>query len=457
MKNDVINKITHTYQQRTPGSLAHHARAEQYLPGGDTRWSTFYAPYPTYMIQGEGCTLQDADGNRYIDYVNNYTSLVHGHAHPAVVAAATRATQASPIFGAPSPDQYQLAGLICKRMPAVDLLRYANSGTEATMMAMRAARAFTGKQLILKVDGGYHGSHDFAEVNISPSPNPEGLPDAHVEGRGVPQVVLDGILVARFNDLATTEELLEQHRGQVAAIIVEPVPNTAGIIPAQPGYLKGLRSLADRYGALLIFDEIVTFRLSTGGSQLLESVSPDLTALGKIIGGGFAIGAFGGRREIMERFHPAHPQFIKHSGTFNGHNVTMAAGLAALQHFNQPEIDHINHLGQRLKTGIDAAFEGQGIQGHASHAGSLLYVQWTHKPIRTPLDVVTWKKSAAELPRLLHLALLNRGVFAANRGLMNISTPMTEAIIDQTVSALEDALQELKPYIHEVTPHLLLQ
>ena len=407
------------------------------------------------MERGEGCTLVDCDGHRYLDFLNNYTALVLGHAHPAVTAAATEQMARGAIFGAPSAAQYQLAELICQRVPGVDYLRYTNSGTEATMMAMRAARAYSGKQIILKMDGGYHGSHDFAEVNITPDPNPHGQPTPLPEQGGVPHAVLGGTMVARFNDLASVEAALEEHHDRIAGLIVEPLQNSAGMIVAQPGQKARLRQLADKYQVLLIFDEVVTFRLHEGGMQKMTGIIPDLTALGKSIGGGYAIGAFGGEAEIMRRYDPAFPRGFHHSGTFNGHNVAMAAGAATLRHFGPAEIAHIDALGDRLRAGFLAAFTDQGIHGRVTGAGSLLYVHWTETDINSPTDVVLWKQRAADLPRLLHLELINRGVFSANRGMFNISTPMTAGDIDYAVTAFAETLAFLKPYVESEAPHLL--
>jgi glutamate-1-semialdehyde 2,1-aminomutase len=452
----VAKAITESYLSRTAKSQARIEQARLFMPGGDTRWSTFYSPYPTFMERGEGCYLYDSDGNRYIDFLNNYTALIHGHCHPAVVEAASLQVQQGPVFGAPVQCQYELAEILCNRIPGLDLVRFCNSGTEATMMAMRAARAFTGKDVIVKMDGGYHGTHEFVEVNVRPDTNLEGLPTPHLEGAGVPNCVLEGTMLARFNDLEIVEWGLKLHANKIAAVIVEPMPNAAGMVPPQPGYLKDLRQLTQEYGVLLIFDEIVTLRLSTGGMQLLEDVTPDLTALGKLIGGGFAIGGFGGKREIMERFDPTHPQNIKHSGTFNGHNVAMAAGAATLREYDQTAIDNINQLGEHLQSRFDEAFKDAGLHGHTTGIGSLLYVHWTDKEIKNPTDVVLWKEQAGELPRLLHLELLNRGIFSANRGMFSISTPMTEQEIDETVAAFGATLKTLTPYVADVAPHLLV-
>ena len=455
-EHPVKENILKHYTARTPVSRDLDRQAKVSLPGGDTRWATYYLPYPAYMVRGEGCTLTDADGNRYLDFLNNYTSLVHGHAHPDITAAIQKQAVNSVVYGAPAEQQFQLADLITKRMPGIDSLRFTNSGTEASMMAMRAARAFTGRSIILKMDGGYHGSHDMTEVNITPDLSDNRLPIPRVEADGVPASVLEAVAVARFNDLESVEDILKAGKDRIAAIITEPLMNTAGIILPKDGFLRGLRELADQYGVLLIFDEVVTMRLHAGGYQGKTGVLPDLTALGKLIGGGLPIGAFGGRSEIMNQYDPARPNGFHHSGTFNGNPLTMAAGIASVNALTPQAIEHINRLGADLRQGIDDAFLEAGIYGHATGEGSLAYVHWTADPISSAADVVRWKQKTAELPRLLHLELLNQGIFAANRSLMNISTPMTDREIEQALEAFRAALFTLKPYVAERVPHLLI-
>ena len=455
MTNDVVQTITDRYQSRTKLSKARDAAAKKYLPGGDTRTSTYFFPYPSYMEKGEGCYLYDCDGNRYIDFLNNFTSLIHGHNHPAVVAATRAQLAVGTAFASAASLQADLAQMICERVPSIDLVRFTNSGTEATMMAMRTARAYTGKDTIIKMDGGYHGTHDFAEVNVMADYQAKGRPRAQVGSPGVPACILDAMLVTRFNDLALTEELLKENEGKVAAVIMEPVLGSGGGIPPEPGYLEGMRALTEKYGVLLIFDEIISFRISLGGMQRLHGVTPDLTALGKIIGGGFAVGAFGGKKEIMERYAPGHPEMIVHAGTFNGHNVTMAAGIATLENYDQAALDRINGLGDRLRDGFNGAFRAVGIKGRAHGFGSLVMVHWTDGPIATPRDVILSVGAAGDLPRLLHLEMMNQGIFSASRGMYAISTPMTDTEIGQAVEAFEATLRMLKPYAAEAAPHLI--
>lgn len=452
----IKQQILDRYASRTTKSRLLDQQAKTSLPGGDTRWATYHLPYPVYMLRGEGCTLTDADGNRYLDFQNNYTSLVHGHAHPAITAAIQEQAAKSVVYGAPAEGQFQLADLITRRLPGVDQLRYTNSGTEASMMAIRAARAFTGRQIILKMDGGYHGSHDMVEVNITPDLSGERMPIPKVEADGVPDSVLQSTAVARFNDLESVEEILKAKSGQVAAIIIEPVMNTAGMVAADESFLRGLRELANRYDVLLIFDEVVTMRLHENGYQGKVNVLPDLTALGKLIGGGLPIGAFGGRKEIMGLYDPARPNGFHHSGTFNGNPLTMAAGIASVNALTPQAIAQINALGGKLREGMEEAFAEAGIHGRTTGVGSLAYVHWTTDEVASATDVIRWKQKAAELPRLLHMELLNNGIFSANRGMFNISTPMSGSEIDSALEAFRAALNTLKPYAAEKAPHWMM-
>jgi len=447
---DIINRFT----ERTGRSKSNDAKAKEYLPGGDTRSATYYAPYPAYMEHGRGCYLYDVDGNEYLDMLNNYTSLIHGHTHPDIIAATKAQLEKGTVFGAASEIQYRHAEHLCGRLASMDQVRYCNSGTEATLFAIRAARAFTGKDAFIKMDGGYHGSHDAVEVNVFPDPNPEGPPAARLEP-GLPKSVLNDVLIVPFNDLDAMEDMLKKNIDRVSSILTEPILGAAGVVRPQPGYLEGLRMLADKYEVLLIFDEVITFRLSAGGLQEIEGVKPDMTTLGKIIGGGLAIGAFGGRKEIMSMFDPAHEGVIFHSGTFNGNNVTMAAGMAAMNLYDQEAADRLNGLGDRLRDGFTAALKETGIMGSVSGVGSILNLHWRDQRPISATDSIVGLMSAGELPGLVHLEMMNRGVYSANRGMFALSTPMTNEDIDKAVDCFRETLHILKPYIADTKPHLL--
>jgi len=450
----VKQDVSKRYFERTAKTREHLEAAKKYLPGGDTRSAGYYGPYPVFIERGRGCRVYDCDGNEYIDLVNNFTSLIHGHAHPRLIEAARAQSEKGTAFAAPSIIQYEHARHLCDRVPSLDMLRYCNSGTEATLFTMRAARAFTGKDGFIKMDGGYHGVHDYVEANTIADFTAEGPPSVKLD-RGVPARVADDLYITPFNDLEATESILQKHHDRIAGIIMEPMLGSGGLIYPQAGYLQGMRELADRYQVLLVFDEIITFRLSRGGLQELEEVRPDLTALGKLIGGGYPVGAFGGRAEIMARFDPNHPESVAHSGTFGGNNNTLAAGLAALEMYGQGEADRINGLGDRLRHGFQSAMDRVGIRGRAGGCGSLVGTIWTGRELANAKDVVLGFLESGDLSAILHWEMLNRGVFSASRGMYVISTPMDHAIIDKVVAEFEGALELIKPYAAEINPELI--
>ena len=452
---DAARLIIETFEHRTRGSGELDKRAKESMPGGDTRASSYYSPYPAYMAHGEGCHLYDHDENEYIDFLNNYTSLIHGHAHPPTVSAIQEQAARGTVLGSAAEVTVEHAEMLCNRVPSFESVRYCNSGTEATHLAMRAARAFTGREIIIKMDGGYHGSHDYVQVNVQPDTNEEGLPRRRLTTRGVPAAVLEGMLVAPFNDLDALRDLLHAHSDDIAGIILEPAIGAGGGVEPEPGYLEGVRHLADSHGVLLIFDEIMTFRQDVGGFQSALGVTPDLTSVAKFIGGGLPLAAFGGRQEIMAPFAPSHPQTIPHNGTFNANNITMAAGLATMKEFGAEQVARINQLGQRLRKGLNATFQESGIRIRAVGTGSIIRIHWSDGKIRTARDAVAAQEKALDFPRLLHLEMMNRGIFSAPRCQYAISTPMTENEIDTAVAVMGQSIRVVKSYVEERTPHLI--
>ena len=459
MKNNDAEKtersILDRYHQKAQGSLLRHLKAKNNFPGGDTRSATYFNPFPLYMEKGKGSRLTDCDGNVYLDLLNNYSSLIHGHAQGDVLLQAQQQLKRGSVFGAPSEERIWHASHLRQRIPSLEWLRYCNSGTEATMFALRTARAFTGRDKIIKVDGGYHGTHDFVEVSVHAAFEKAEVTASRLNSRGVPACVLQNVLVAPFNNLAAMASVMAENEGQIAAIIVEPMLGAGGVVPAADNYLRGLRELADKYGALLIFDEVITFRLSSGGMQETENVKPDLTALGKIIGGGFAVGAFGGRREIMEVFNPENSDSISHSGTFNGNHVTMAAGLVTLELYDSVAVTRLNKMGERMRNGFSGAFTSNGIKAQVTGIGSVIGVHWSDEIIVNGGDVVRGAKKSGNLSQLLHLELLNQGIFSSSRGMYILSTPMAEEDVDSAVDIFERTLKLLIPCVAEKAPHLL--
>ncbi len=281
--------------------------------GGDTRAAAFFSPYPFVIDKGEGCPVVDVDGNVYWDFVNNYTALIHGHAHLRIVEVVSSQLRKGTAFGSPVESQTGLAKALCERVPSLEKLRFCNSGTEATMNAMRLAKAYTGRPKILKMEGGYHGSHDAAEVSLWSQEGPPDAPHSVAETLGIVEGVVEDVVVAPFNNLEATRSIIERHADELAGVIVEPVMGAAGILPPAAGYLDLLREATQSCGAVLIFDEVITLRLAWGGARESYRVAPDLTTLGKVIGGGFPVGAFGGSDELMSPYDPREGKFF-HSG-----------------------------------------------------------------------------------------------------------------------------------------------
>lgn len=426
-------------------SKALYDRAVASLPGGNSRTTVFMSPYPIYAARGEGCRVWDVDGNVFIDCINNFTSLIHGHAHPRLVEAATRQIALGTAFGLPTESEIDLAELLASRLPAVDQLRFANSGTEAVMMALKAARAFTGRPKIAKCEGAYHGAYDYAEVSLDPTPDAWGrnTPVSVAYAKGTPENVLADVVTIPFNDPEAAVSLIREHGAELAGVLVDPMPNRAGLVPADRAYLEALRAVTRETGALLIFDEVITFRLGYHGAQGLWGIDPDLTTLGKIMGGGFPVGAIGGRAEVMAVFDPRHGKpALPHGGTFSANPVTMRAGLAAMELLDEAAFKRLDALGDAVRDGINTAFRKRGVPGRAVGLGSLLKIHFSEREIR---DYRSAYITAQEARRqaVFNRGLLDRGILAAGYGLMALSTPMTSAETDAIVAAVDASLAEV--------------
>jgi glutamate-1-semialdehyde 2,1-aminomutase len=427
-----------TSEIETSRSSAIAERVRRVMPGGDTRSVTFYPPFPLALVRGEGHRVWDADGNEFIDVLNNYTALVHGHAHPDIVRAIQDQAPRGTVFPAPSELQAEVAERICDRVASVERVRFTNSGSEAVLQAIRIARAVTGRDAIVKADGGYHGSWEQVPMSLDQAhghvADDEDAP-AVVLGSGIPQAVQDLVHMVRYNDVASLEAAMERHGDRVAALLFEPVLGE-GVIPGDPEFFAAARRLADRHGALLVLDEVVTARLAWGGHQSVLGIRPDLTTFGKIIGGGLPVGAVGGREDLMLAFDPRRRGYVSHSGTFNGNPMTMAAGRVSLDLLTRGEIDRINGLGRRLADGLRRGFRSAGLDGGVTVYGSFLHLHFDSPPSIRSFDDVNLAS-----PRLaqLHRACLNERVYLAPRGMLNLSTAMDDAVVDELVERMARA------------------
>ena len=435
--------VTRAYAD--PGSRAAqlHRRARSVMPGGNSRTSVFIAPYPPYAVDGDGAFVIDADGERRLDLLNNYTALIHGHAHPAVVAAATERLARGSAFALPTPEEVDLAALLVERLPAVEQVRFANSGSEAVMMAIKGARGFTGRWKIAKFEGAYHGSYDYAEVSLSSGPDNWGSlaePASVAYAKGTPPAVLEDVIVLPFNHPELAARRIERHARELAAVVVDPVPNRAGLMPASQELLEALRAVTAAHDILLIFDEVISFRVGYHGAQGHFGVRPDLTTLGKIIGGGFPVGAVGGRADVMAVFDPSGgPPLVPHAGTFNANPVTMAAGLASMRLLDQAAFDRLAEQGAKMRDGIGACFKDAGIPGTATGVGSLFRVHPSDRALRDYRSTRQAPAEAARLDRVVRF-LLDHGVLLSTTGLGCLSTPMGDAEIEGFLEVLAEAL-----------------
>jgi glutamate-1-semialdehyde 2,1-aminomutase len=436
---EVTRKYEDTYRKRTKKSLAVLKKAEKFMPGGDTRTSIWFEPYPFWIQEAKGCHFTDVDGNQYLDMHNCYTTMILGHANPKVVAAVREQCARGTALGALIPTVVRWSELVCNMVKSIDKVRFTNSGTEAVMMAIRVARSITGKDLILKTDGCYHGSYDPV---VFPS-----------NASGISKSAQKDSIIVPFNDKTAAEEAIVKHKDRLAAVIVEGAMGAGGMIPPRDGYLEFLRKVTSQHGVLFILDEVISLRLAWGGVAALYKIKPDLTTMAKIIGGGYPVGAFGGSEEIMQQLSPQ-VRKVYHAGTLNANPITATAGVATLEQLSPEVIDYINKLGESFAEGVRGVFRKLNIKGQVTGIGSLQNVHFSDKPV---IDGKSAREANKDLLHLYYLAMLERGIFSASRGLYVMSTPMTQKEINTAVKAVEDSLTELKPHIEELWPELIGQ
>ena len=416
-------------------------KALQYLPGGvnsPVRAFRAVGGNPFFVNKARGCRIWDVDGNEYVDYVGTWGPAIHGHAHPRIVQTVQETAVYGTSFGIPNPLEVKMAEMIRRLVPSVEKVRMCNSGTEATMSAIRLARGFTGREKIIKFEGCYHGHADSLLVKAGSGALTFGYPDS----AGVPAAFTQHTLLAPYNDLDAVKVLFAANPGAIAGIIVEPVPGNSGVFAPLPGFLEGLREVTEANGALLIFDEVMTgFRVAKGGAQERFGIKPDLSCFGKIIGGGLPVGAFGGRAEIMDYLAPLGP--VYQAGTLSGNPLAMAAGIASLELLLENDCyTRLEQLGQQLESGMQDAAKSAGIPIRFNRVGAMFCAYFTDQPVHNLADAM---KSDRERFARYFRGMLEQGVFLAPSQFEAgfLSTAHTEADIEATIQAARTVLKKI--------------
>ena len=425
--DSALAEAEQSYIAANPQSATKWRTACEALPAGNTRSVLFYTPFPIVVERAEGARLWDLDGHCYTDFLGDFTAGLYGHSNQVILEAVRTALNNGVSLGATNIYEEQLAHAVCARFPAIDLVRFTNSGTEANLMAVLAARALTSRDKVLAFERGYHGGVFVFKEGGSPI----NLPVEWVMGR--------------YNEIESTVALIDRHASDLAAIVVEPLMGAGGCIPADPAFLEALRERASAHGIILIFDEVMTSRLAPGGLQEAFDIAPDMTTLGKYIGGGMTFGAFGGRADIMARFDIRNPDALFHSGTYNNNVLSMAAGAIGLTQVFTPEVAReLNARGDRLRERLNALGAASPVPMQVTGSGSMMNVHFHPTPIRRPEDVDAADQTALNL---FHLDMLARAQYLPRRGFLSLSLPLTDADIDTFVAAVEDFLDTRAPVL----------
>lgn len=421
-------------------------RAQRVMPGGVSRNTVLRSPHPAYADFGKGCRITDLDGVERIDFSNNMCSLIHGHADPDIVRVVTEQIARGSAFMMATEAEVEYAEYLCSRSPSFEKMRFVNSGTEALMACLKAARAHSGRSKIAKIEGAYHGGYDYAEVSQAPKPHswgdidrPASVPLVH----GTPRSALDDVIVLPFNDVDRSIARLDEHADELACVLLDLMPHRVGLNPVEPEFAKALSDWAQQHNVLLVLDEVITFRSEYGGLQSRYDINPDLTAMGKLIGGGFPIGALAGRAEVMDTMNPHGKRYLfPHSGTFSANPISTLAGLTAMTKFDAAAIERLNGLAQRGIEEIEAAIERTGARACVTGTGSMFRVHMKPVAPRNYREAHATPEENARLSTLLD-HLFDHGCVMINTCTAALSTPMTETEIDQLVTAMESGLSKI--------------
>lgn len=433
-------------QIETTRSAELYERAMRILPGGVSRNAALHDPHPLYAERAEGCRLTDVEGVTRIDFANNMASLIHGHADADMIRTVTEQLRRGTAFSVATEVEIRCAEHLRMRNAGFERLRFVNSGTEALMVGVKVARAFTGRPMIAKAEGAYHGGYDYLEVSQAPTPanwgsldEPGRVPLVH----GTPRSAVDEVVVVPFNQIDRTIALLDRVKDRLSCVVIDLMPHRVGLNPADPAYVAALRDWTERNGVLLLIDEVITFRSCYGGLQQQYGVVPDLTALGKMIGGGFPIGAIAGRAEIMDVLNPRSPRYVfPHSGTFSANPVSVGAGLSTMMKFDRAAVDRLNELASVARRRTEEAIRETGVTASVTGAGSMFRIHLKPTP---PRDYREAYLSAEENKRLKVLLshMFEEGFILINSGSVAMSTPMTMSEVDGLIGALRSGFRKL--------------
>ncbi len=440
--------------QNGQSSKVIYNRAVEVLTGGVSRNTIFRKPHPFYVASASGSYIKDIEGTERLDFANNMASLIHGHSHPAIIAAVTEQLHKGSAYTMGSEAEVIFAELLNKRAPGFEKIRFMNSGTEAVMTMIKAARAYTGKFKVAKAEGAYHGTYDYAEISQTANPSNWGdidKPNAVPVVQHTPKGITNDMVIFPFNDIERTINLLEQNKDEIACVLIDPVPHRIGLFPATNKFIEAIYNWTRKNDTLLVFDEVVSFRVNFAGTQDSYSVKPDLTALGKIIGGGFPIGALAGKSEIMEVLDPR-GTFLKHphSGTFSANPVSTTAGRVAMELFDEKAVRSLNAFAMKARKQIEEVIKIADVPACLTGAGSMFKLHLQEKPPNVYRDAYQNKETKAIVDELLDYLFLKENIVMINTLACMFSTTLTQANVDQLSEALLRGLQLVKPKIEQL-------
>jgi glutamate-1-semialdehyde 2,1-aminomutase len=421
-------------------------QAVKVLPGGVSRNTIFTLPHPHYAEKGKGCYVTDIEGNTRIDFANNMASLIHGHCTPEIIAAVCEQMTKGTAFTMATEAEIRFAELLCARVPGFEKIRFTNSGTEAVMAMLKASRAYTGKAKIAKVEGAYHGAYDYAEASQTSSPTNWGdaaNPTATPVAVGTPTGALDDVVIIPYNNIAGALEILNKHKNELACVLLDPVSHRVGLIPADDDFVEAIYKWTRENNALMVFDEVITFRCGYGGAQERYSVAPDITAIGKMIGGGFPVGALAGSNEVMKVLDPMEPKvLLPHSGTFSANPITMTAGRVAMELYDKEAVEKINALCEKARGLIRQSIKAAGIKACVTGSGSMLRVHLKPEPPtnyrEAYLDV-----HGQKLLKVLLSHLFDNGIMMVNTCTAMFSTAIGEKEVEILAETLQSGFRKL--------------